>query len=212
MHLLTEAPREGQIGEIWPTFPIRRSRLGRHRGSQNQIVIVVGLMIALVLPLCHLGGAISLGKAYSGVLDHCLAVRSCGGRSLSLLLLYVLLVERTSVIVHRLSRAPGVLNIVLARPSVSLLRRRHWRDFPFLCCRGGGLNLWQHDAAGNDREPFWFRLPFVTRAAFVEETAVSGLRFRAFDGVDRQQDRCRFLLRGHTVRRGASWWPAVGAM
>ena len=137
---------------------------------RRKIIIAIGLLIALVLPLCHLG---DLGKAYSGLGP------LFGGEVLwwalfVIILAYVLIVERRPL--SSLGyRAPGVLNIVLGLVagiiSVVGIGVIFSVILPAL-----HLNMTQRMTAIY-ATPFWFRFLLVTRAAFVEETAFRGYGF-----------------------------------
>src|ERR1700749_430108 len=136
----------------------------------RRITILIGLLIALALPFCHLG---DLGKAHSGLGP------LFGGEVLwwalfVAILAYTLLVERLPL--RSLGfRAPGALDIVLAVV------------FAFAAVFGIGfifsvvlpaLHLSVAQKIGNlFLAPFWFRVLLVTRAAFVEETAFRGYGF-----------------------------------
>lgn len=141
---------------------------------RNQILI--GLLIALGLPFCHLG---SLGKAYSGLGPR------FGGEVLWWVLFVVILVYVRRVEREPLTsigyRAPGWANIGLGFAfaiiaivgigviSAVLLPALH------LEVNAQITSIFQ--------EPFWFRVLLVTRAAFVEETAFRGYGFERLTEV-----------------------------
>lgn len=141
---------------------------------RNQILI--GLLIALGLPFCHLG---SLGKAYSGLGPR------FGGEVLWWVLFVVILVYVRRVEREPLTsigyRAPGWANIGLGFAfaiiaivgigviSAVLLPALH------LEVNAQITSIFQ--------EPFWFRVLLVTRAAFVEETTFRGYGFERLTEV-----------------------------
>lgn len=138
--------------------------------STRRMQIVIGLLIALGLPFCHLG---NLGKAYSGLGPR------FGGEVLwwllfVVILVYVLRVEREPLASIGY-RAPGWANIGLG--------------FAFAIVAVVGIGVIaavvlpalhmpvKAQITSLFQEPFWFRVLLVTRAAFVEETAFRGYGF-----------------------------------
>ncbi|MGH8132386.1 MAG: CPBP family intramembrane glutamic endopeptidase [Steroidobacteraceae bacterium] len=140
------------------------------RPGRIRPVVVIGLLIALVLPFCHLG---DLGKAHSGLGP------LWGGEALwwvlfAGLLLYVLLVERKPLSSIGL-RVPGVMDTAFALVAaiaavlgigliVAVVLPAMHLSMPQ---RINSLFL----------APFLFRVGLVTRAAFVEEVAFRGYGF-----------------------------------
>jgi len=136
----------------------------------RRIRIVIGLLIALGLPFCHLG---NLGKAYSGLGPR------LGGEVLWWVLFVVMLVYVLRVEHEPLTsigyRAPGWANIGLGVA------------FAIVAIVGIGVIFAvvlpalhmpvKAQMTSLFQEPFWFRVLLVTRAAFVEETAFRGYGF-----------------------------------
>lgn len=138
--------------------------------TTRRVQIVIGLLIALGLPFCHLG---NLGKSYSGLGPR------LGGEVLWWLLFVVILVYVVRVEREPLAsigyRAPGWANIGLGVAfavaaiigigviTTLVLPALH------LAVKAQITSIFQ--------EPFWFRVMLVTRAAFVEETAFRGYGF-----------------------------------
>jgi membrane protease YdiL (CAAX protease family) len=136
----------------------------------NRLVAVMGLMIALGLPFCHLG---DLGKAHSG-LGPLLGGEILWWALFVLILIYVLAVERRPLSSIGF-RAPGGVDILLAVVfavgailGIGLL-------FSVIL---PALHLTVAQKIANlFQAPFWFRVLIVARAAFVEETTFRGYGF-----------------------------------
>lgn len=136
--------------------------------SSRRIQIIVGLLLALGLPFCHLG---PLGKTYIGPMF--------GGEVLwwvlfAAIVLYTLIVERKSLSSLGYVR-PGILDIVLgilaAVVAVAGTGVIFQAVLPTL-----HLNL-NRSMSAIVQAPLWFRFLLVTRAAVVEETAFRGYGF-----------------------------------
>src|SRR5579862_8918508 len=138
--------------------------------SSNRLIVIVGLLIALGLPFCHLGDA---GKAYSG-LGPLFGSEVLWWALFVLIILYVLVVERRSLSSIGF-RAPGGVDIPLGL------------GFGVGAVLGIGvifaiilpalhLSVAQK-ITSLFQAPFWFRVLLVTRAAFVEEIAFRGYGF-----------------------------------
>jgi uncharacterized protein len=129
-----------------------------------------GLLIALVLPFCHLG---DLGKAYSGLGP------LWGGEVLwwalfAALLLYVLLIERRALSSVGFRR-PGVMDIVSAFIA-AIAALLGIGLIISLVLPAMHLSV-THQLNSLLQAPFLFRVCAVTRAAFVEELAFRGYGF-----------------------------------
>ncbi|MBS0274493.1 MAG: CPBP family intramembrane metalloprotease [Proteobacteria bacterium] len=140
------------------------------QSPQRRIVIVIGLLIALGLPFCHLG---DVGKAVSGLGP------LFGGEVLwwalfILILAYTLAIERKplSSIGFRKPRLTDIVfAVAFAVAGVAGIGLIFGLVLPAL-----HLTLTQKLSAIY-QAPFWFRVLLVTRAAFVEETAFRGYGF-----------------------------------
>jgi membrane protease YdiL (CAAX protease family) len=138
--------------------------------SGRRIQIVIGLLLALGLPFCHLG---ALGKQYSGLAP------LFGGEVLwwalfVAVLLYVLLVERKplSSLGYRM---PGISNIALGFLAAFVMFMGSGAIYQ-LVLPALHLSL-DRPMAAIGAMPLWFRLLTVTRAAVVEETLFRGYGF-----------------------------------
>jgi uncharacterized protein len=138
--------------------------------TSNRAVLVIGLLIALGLPFCHLG---ELGTRYSGL-------GPLWGREVlwwalfAAILAYVLFVERKPLASIGFVR-PGLadigLGILAAIVAVVGIGVIFTVVLPLL-----HLSITQN-LKSVFLAPFWFRVLTVTRAAFVEETAFRGYGF-----------------------------------
>lgn len=138
--------------------------------AARRIQIVIGLLIALALPFCHLG---DLGKTLLGGIGLFSGEVFWWGLFV-LILVYVALVERLPLSSLGFRR-PGVMDIVWAVV------------FAVAAVLGIGvifsvvlpalhLSVTQK-LSGIFMAPLWLRILLVTRAAFVEETAFRGYGF-----------------------------------
>ena len=138
--------------------------------NARRIQIVVGLLLALGLPFCHLG---PLGKTYSGLGP------MYGGEVLwwalfAAIVLYTLVVERKSLSSLSLV-GPGLLDIVLAILTAVVAIAGTGVIFQVVL---PALHLTlNRSMAGIVQTPMWFRFFLVTRAAVVEEVAFRGYGF-----------------------------------
>jgi membrane protease YdiL (CAAX protease family) len=156
----------------------------------RRIVIVIGLLLALGLPFCHLG---DLGRQYSG-LGSLLGGDVLWWALFALLLLYTLFVEGRALSSIGFRR-PGVWDIVLGILAAIVMFIGTGMIFQFVL---PALHM------SLDRQlstvvaaPLWFRLINVTRAAVVEETA-----FRGY-GIERLSE-----LTGSSLLAGLVTWIA----
>lgn len=138
--------------------------------SSRRIQIIVGLLLALGLPFCHLG---PLGKTYSGLGP------MFGGEVLwwalfAAIVLYTLVVERKSLSSLSLVR-PGVWDIVLAILAAIVAIGGTGVIFQVVL-PALHLNL-NRSMAAIVQTPIWFQFFLVTRAAVVEEVAFRGYGF-----------------------------------
>ena len=140
------------------------------RPSDNRFILIIGLLIALGLPFCHLG---DLGKAYSHL-------GSQWGQEAPwwvlfiVILLYVRFAERrplSSLGFHSPGLVDILLGVVAAVVAVLGIGLIFGVVLPAL-----HLSVTQK-LSGMFVAPFWFRVLLVTRAAFVEETAFRGYGF-----------------------------------
>lgn len=138
--------------------------------AARRIQIVIGLLIALGLPFCHLG---DLGRKYTGLGDQ------WGGEVLwwalfVVILLYTLFVERKSL-ASLGYRRPGVWDIVLGVVAAFAAVFGIGMIFKFVL---PALHMSLTQQMGSlFVAPLLFRVMLVTRAAFVEETAFRGYGF-----------------------------------
>jgi membrane protease YdiL (CAAX protease family) len=138
--------------------------------NARRIQIVVGLLLALDLPFCHLG---DLGKKYTG-LGPLFGGEVLWWGLLAAILLYVLLVERKplSSIGYR---RPGFWDIALGILAAVVIFLGTGVLFQVIL---PALHLSvAQKITSIALMPLWFRLLLVTRAAFVEETAFRGYGF-----------------------------------
>ena len=145
------------------------------QSKNRRIQTLVGLLLALGLPFCHLG---ALGKKYSGLGP------LWGGEALwwvlvAIIFLYVHFVERrplASIGFHRL----GVLDIVLAIVAGVVMVVGIGLIYVFLL---PALHLSLAKQMSNMLQaPMWFRAMQVTRAAVAEE-----ITFRGY-GIERIEE------------------------
>ena len=136
----------------------------------RRIQIVIGLLIALGLPFCHLG---DLGRKYTGLGD------LWGGEALWFglfvaIILYVLFVERLPLSSIGF-RKPGAVDIVLGVLAGVVMFMGIGMIIMFVLPKFH-MSL-AHQLKGLYATPLWFRLLTVTRAAFAEETVFRGYGF-----------------------------------
>jgi membrane protease YdiL (CAAX protease family) len=136
----------------------------------RRIQIVIGLLIALGLPFCHLG---TLGRTYSG-LGPLLGGEVLWWILFAVILAYTLLVERKSLSTLGFRR-PGVWDIALGILAGVVMFMGIGMIFQFVL-PALHLEVNQHLNTLLSA-PLWFRLLTVTRAALVEETAFRGYGF-----------------------------------
>jgi membrane protease YdiL (CAAX protease family) len=136
--------------------------------ATRTIQIVIGLLLALALPFCHLG---DLGRGWFNPL--------WGGEVLwwalfATIVLYVLLVERKTLSSIGY-RAPGVLDVVLGIAAAFVAVFGIGMIFQFVL---PAIHLTVNHQLGTLlATPLLFRIATVTRAAFVEETLFRGYGF-----------------------------------
>lgn len=138
--------------------------------ATRRIQVLIGLIVALALPFCHLG---DLGKAYSGLGP------LWGGEVLwwalfVFIIFYVLVIERRPLSSIGF-RAPGVMDLVLGFIFAVVMVFGMGFIFSVLL-PALHLSVAQKITA-LFQAPFWFRILLVTRAAFVEEIAFRGYGF-----------------------------------
>jgi membrane protease YdiL (CAAX protease family) len=138
--------------------------------TARRIQIVIGLLIALGLPFCHLG---DLGKRILGP-SNPLAGEVLWWVLFVVILAYVLVVERKTLASIGYKR-PGVTDIALGIGAavVSFLIAGVLFQFVLPALHLGMTRQINNIALA----PLWLRLMLVTRAAFVEETAFRGFGF-----------------------------------
>jgi uncharacterized protein len=136
--------------------------------ATRTIQIVIGLLLALALPFCHLG---DLGRGWINPL--------WGGEVLwwalfVAVMLYVLLVERKTLASIGY-RAPGVLDVVLGIVAALIAIFGIGMIFQIVL---PAMHLGVNRQLGTLlATPLLFRVATVTRAAFVEETLFRGYGF-----------------------------------
>jgi membrane protease YdiL (CAAX protease family) len=156
--------------------------------NSRRLQILVGLVLALGLPFCHLG---DLGRTYSGLGP------LMGGDVLwwvlfAAILLYTLLVERQALSSIGF-RKPGAWDIALGVLAAIVMFMGTGVIFQFVL---PALHMSvDRQLASAIQAPLWFRLINVTRAAVVEETA-----FRGY-GVERLNE-----LTGSALLAGFVTW------
>lgn len=139
----------------------------RSTGRESSVLILMGLVLALGLPLCHLG---DLGRHYSGLGP------LMGGEVLwwclfAAIIIYVLLVERRpfSSIGYLRPRitdiACGIGAAIVMFLGIGIIYQVVLPAFHVHIGRQLGTVI---------ATPLWFRFLTVTRAAFVEETLFRG--------------------------------------
>ncbi|MGN6515000.1 MAG: lysostaphin resistance A-like protein [Rhizomicrobium sp.] len=136
----------------------------------RRIQAVVGLLIALALPFCHLG---DLGKAYSG-LGPLFGSEVLWWGLFVLILAYTLAVERKPLSSIGF-RTPRTMDIVAA--VIFAVAAIFGMGFIFSVVLPALHLSVAEKISGLYLAPFWFRVLLVTRAAFVEETAFRGYGF-----------------------------------
>lgn len=138
--------------------------------ATRRIQIVIGLLLALVLPFCHLG---DLGRTYSGI-GPLLGGDVLWWALFVVIVLYVLFVERLPLSSIGF-RAPGVWDIVLGVVAGIAIFMGTGIIFQFVLPA-------MHMSVDRQLQtvvaaPLWLRILNVTRAAVVEETAFRGYGF-----------------------------------
>jgi uncharacterized protein len=172
--------------------------------NAKRIQIVIGLLIALALPFCHLG---DLGRKYTGLGD------LLGGEALwwglfVAIILYVLLVERRPL--SSLGyRKPGAWDIVLGVLAAIVMFMGIGMIIMFVLPKMH-MSL-EHQLKGLYATPLWFRLLTVTRAAFVEETVFRGYGFERLTELTGSRALAAFVTWAlFTMAHLASWgWAQV---
>lgn len=138
--------------------------------AARRVSVVIGLLIALGLPFCHLG---DLGKNYTG-LGPLWGSEVLWWALFIVILVYVLFVERRglSTIGYRWPNVwdivLGILAAVVAVVGIGVIFS--------IVLPALHLTVTQR-LSGLFTAPFWFRVLLVTRAALVEETAFRGYGF-----------------------------------
>ncbi|HLY04695.1 MAG TPA: type II CAAX endopeptidase family protein [Rhizomicrobium sp.] len=138
--------------------------------SPGRTVLVIGLLLALGLPFCHLG---DLGKAYSH-LGPLWGQEVLWWTLFVLILVYVRAAERRPLGSLRF-RPPGWRDILFA--VLAAVVAVFGIGFIFAVVLPALHLTVRQNITGIFRQPFWFRVLLVTRAAFVEETAFRGYGF-----------------------------------
>jgi membrane protease YdiL (CAAX protease family) len=140
------------------------------QSNTRRIQILIGLLLALGLPFCHLG---DLGRSYSGLGP------LFGGDVLwwilfGAIVLYVLFVEHKSLSSIGFRR-PGIWDIVLGILAAVLMFIGLGMIYKFVL---PALHMSvDQQLKSIIQAPLWFRLLNVTQAAVVEETAFRGYGF-----------------------------------
>jgi hypothetical protein len=135
--------------------------------AARRVAILIGLLIALGLPFCHLG---DLGKTYTG-LGPLLGSEVLWWALFIVIFAYVLLVEHRPLSTIGYRRPNGwdiaiaIFAAVIAVVGIGII-------FSVVL---PALHLtMKQKLSGIFAAPLWFRVLLVTRAAFVEETAFRG--------------------------------------
>jgi membrane protease YdiL (CAAX protease family) len=135
--------------------------------NSRRIQIVIGLLLALGLPFCHLG---DLGRAHSG-LGPLLGGEVLWWALFAAIVLYTLFVEHRALSSIGL-RKPGVWDIALGVLAGIAVFMGTGIIFQFVL---PALHMSvDRQLASAVQAPLWFRLINVTRAAVVEEAAFRG--------------------------------------
>jgi len=144
--------------------------IAAERKPSNRVVLVVGLVLALGLPFCHLG---DLGKTYSH-LGPLWGQEVLWWALFVLILVYVRFAEGRPLRTLQF-RNPGWRNLLFGvlAAVVAVLGI----GFIFAVVLPALHLSVAQKIAGLFQAPFWFRVLLVTRAAFVEETAFRGYGF-----------------------------------
>ncbi|HEX3663958.1 MAG TPA: type II CAAX endopeptidase family protein [Rhizomicrobium sp.] len=138
--------------------------------NARRVQIVIGLLLALAVPFCHLG---DLGGKLIGP-DNPIAGEFLWWILLAAILLYVVVVERRPL--SSLGyRRPGTADILLGIGAAIVMFLGTGIIFQ-LVLPALHLSL-KHNIAAMAAAPLWLRILSVTRAAFVEETAFRGYGF-----------------------------------
>jgi membrane protease YdiL (CAAX protease family) len=138
--------------------------------ATRRIQVIIGLLLALGLPFCHLG---ALGKQYSR-LGPLLGGEVLWWALFAAVLLYVLFVERKALSSLGFRR-PGVSDIALGFLAALVMFMGSGVLFQIVL-PALHLNL-DRPMQAIGAMPMWFRLLTVTRAAVVEETVFRGYGF-----------------------------------
>ena len=142
--------------------------------NSRRLQILVGLVLALGLPFCHLG---DLGRAHSG-LGPLLGGDVLWWVLFAAILLYTLFVERQALSSIGFRR-PGAWDIALGVLAAIVMFMGTGIIFQFVL---PALHMSvDRQLATAVQAPLWFRLINVTRAAVVEETAFRGYGVERLD-------------------------------
>lgn len=156
--------------------------------NSRRIQIVIGLVLALGLPFCHLG---DLGRAHSG-LGSLLGGDVLWWALFAAIMLYTLFVEHRALSSIGFRR-PGVWDVALGVLAGIVVFMGTGIIFQFVL---PALHMSvDRQLASAVQAPLWFRLINVTRAAVVEETA-----FRGY-GLERLNE-----LTGSALLAGFATW------
>jgi membrane protease YdiL (CAAX protease family) len=146
--------------------------------TTRRITIIVGLLIALGAPFCHLG---DLGKRIFGP-NVIWAGEAIWWALFAVIVVYVLVVERKALTSIGYKR-PGIVDVVLGLIAGVAIFMGTGVLFQVVL---PALHLSVAKAvAGIGLAPLWFRLALVTRAAIVEETVFRGYGFERLAELSR---------------------------